>query len=417
MLVSLGFRPLTAAVVCLVANTPPVPFGPVGVPTSMMISVTNVNAAAITRTIGADTAILALIIPFLVLVVICGFKRAIGVWPAAFVAGFSYAVTCLLVSRFLGVELPAIISSLVSLVGLIVFLKFWRPKRVWLFAYDSTSNSTAKIIYTRGQFLTAWSPYLLLMLVMSFWGTPAFAQYVQNKLHWVLNIPHWPGLDGIVYRTAPIVDVPTMYPASYRWDFITAPGTAVLICAIATMAILRISPSRGLKVFRATCSQLMFALVTLAAVVGIGYLANYSGISYTLGLACASYAGKLFPIFSPVIGWLGVFLTGSVTSAAALFGKLQQVTATETGINPVLTTSASLFGGVAGKLISPQSIAIACAATGLVGRETYIFRKTIKYSLILLGLIVLIVLLEAWAVRGIIPVDLGAGLKHLAFST
>jgi L-lactate transport len=415
MLVGLGFRPLTAAVVCLVANTPPVPFGPVGVPTSMMISVTNINGAAITKTIGADTAILALIIPFLVLIVLSGFKRAIEVWPAALVAGFSYALTCLLVSRFLGVELPAIISSLVSLVCLVVFLEFWRPKRVWLFDYDSTNNSAAKISYTRGQFLTAWSPYVLLMLVMSFWGTPAFAHYVQNKLHWVLNIPHWPGLDGIVYRTAPIVDVPTMYPASYRWDFLTAPGTAVLICAIVTMAILRISPSRGLKVFRATCSQLMFALVTLAAVVGIGYLANYSGISYTLGLACASYAGKLFPIFSPVIGWLGVFLTGSVTSAAALFGKLQQVTATETGINPVLTTSASLFGGVAGKLISPQSIAIACAATGLVGRETDIFRKTIKYSLILLGLVVLIVLLEAWAFRGIIPVDPGAGLKQLAF--
>jgi L-lactate permease len=142
----------------------------------------------------------------------------------------------------------------------------------------------------------------------------------------------------------------------------------------------------------------VFALVTLAAVVGIGYLANYSGMSYTLGLACASYAGKLFPVFSPVIGWLGVFLTGSVTSSAALFGKLQQVTATQTGMNPVLTTSASIFGGVAGKLISPQSIAIACAATGLVGRETDIFRKTIKYSLALLGLVVVIVLLEAWVV-------------------
>jgi lactate permease len=252
------------------------------------------------------------------------------------------------------------------------------------------------------------------MSIMSFWGTPAFTRFVQDKLHWVLNIPHWPGLDGIVYRTAPIVDVPTMYPASYRWNFLTAPGTAMLICAVATMAILRISPSRGLKVFAATCKEVEFALVTLAAVVGIGYLANYSGISYTLGLACASYAGKLFPIFSPAIGWLGVFLTGSVTSSSALFGKLQQVTAIQTGINPVLTTSANLFGGVAGKLISPQSIAIASAATGLVGRETDIFRNTIKYSLALLGLVVLIVLLQAWVVPGVIPVDPGAGMTHLA---
>ena len=414
MLIGLGFAPLSAAVICLVANTPPVPFGPVGVPTSMMISVTNIDGTVMTRTIGSDMAILALVVPFLVLVVISGFKRTIEVWPAALVVGLSYAVACFAVSDYLGVELPAIISSFVSMVCLIVFLKFWRPKQIWQFAYDSDNTTQAKTSYTRGRVLTAWSPYVVLMSIMSFWGTPAFTRFVQNKLHWVLNIPHWPGLDGIVYRTAPIVDVPTMYPASYRWDFLTAPGTAMLICAIATMAILRISPARGLKVFRATCNQLVFALVTLAAVVGIGYLANYSGMSYTLGLACASYTDKLFPIVSPVIGWLGVFLTGSVTSSSALFGKLQQVTATQTGINPVLTTSANLFGGVAGKLISPQSIAIACAATGLVGRETDIFRKTIKYSLTLLGLVVLIVLMEAWVVPGAIPVDLGAGMKHLA---
>jgi L-lactate transport len=415
MLIGLGFTPLLAAVVCLVANTPPVPFGPVGVPTSMMISVTNINGTAITKTIGSDMAILALVIPLLVLVVISGVKRTIEVWPAALVAGFSYAVTCFLVSHYLGAELPAIISAFVSMVCLIVFLKFWKPKRIWQFAYDSNDTNQAKTSYTPRQVLTAWSPYLLLMSIMSFWGTPAFTRFVQNKLHWVLNIPHWPGLDGIVYRTAPIVDVPTMYPASYRWDFLTAPGTAMLICAITTMAILRISPSRGLKVFKATGKEVAFALVTLAAVVGIGYLANYSGMSYTLGLACASYAGKLFPIVSPVIGWLGVFLTGSVTSSSALFGKLQQVTATQTGINPVLTTSANLFGGVAGKLISPQSIAIACAATGLTGRETDIFRNTIKYSLTLLGLVVLIVLLQAWVVPGVIPVDAGAGMNHLAF--
>ena len=414
MLIGLGFKPLSAAVVSLVANTPPVAFGPVGVPTSMMVSVTNINGAVMTRTIGSDMAILALVVPFLVLIVIAGFKRAIEIWPAAIVVGLSYAATCFEVSRHLGVELPAIISSFVSMVCLIVFLKFWRPKQIWQFSYDSDNKDPLKTSYTRGQVLTAWSPYLLLISVMSFWGTPSFARFVQDKLHWGLKIPHWPGLDGIVYRTAPIVDVPTIYPASYRWDFLTAPGTAMLICAIATMAILRISPSRGLKVFRATFKEVGFALVTLAAVVGIGYLANYSGISYTLGLACASYAGKFYPVVSPVIGWLGVFLTGSVTSSAALFGKLQQVAATEASINPVLTTSANMFGGVAAKLISPQSIAIACAAAGLVGRETDIFRNTIKYSIALLFLVVLIVLLQAWVVPGLVPVDPGVGMKHLA---
>ena len=177
----------------------------------------------------------------------------------------------------------------------------------------------------------------------------------------------------------------------------------MLVCAIASMGIFRIGPVHGLRIFKATFDQLQFALMTLAMVVGIGYLANYSGMSYTLVLACATYARKVFPVFSPAIGWLGVFLTGSVTSAAALFGKLQQVTATETGLNPVLTTSASLFGGVAAKLISPQSITIACGATGMIGRETEIFRKTFKYSLVLLIFVILVVLLEAWVAPGVIP--------------
>jgi len=416
MLIGLGFPPVSAAIVCLVANTPPVPFGPVGVPTSMMISVTNINGAVMTRAIGLDMAILAVVIPFFMLLVISGFKRSREVWPAALVAGLSYATTCFLVSHYWGVEFPAIISSLVAMVCLIVFFRFWRPKQTWQFSYDAAPENQPKAKYTTRQIWRAWSPYLFLLAIMSFWEMPAFAHFLQNKLHGVLNIPHWPGLDGIVYRNAPIVETPTMYPASYRWDFLTAPGTAMLICAFASMAILRVGPLRGLKVFTATWRQLEFALITLAAVVGIGYLANYSGMSYTLGLACASYTAKLFPIFSPVIGWLGVFLTGSVTSSSALFGKLQQVTALQTGINPVLTTSANLFGGVAGKLISPQSITIACSATGLVGRETDIFRKTIKYSLVLLGFIMLIVLLQAWVIPGTVPEDPATTIKHIELS-
>lgn len=412
MLIGLGFTPVSAAVVCLVANTPPVPFGPVGVPTSMMISVTNIDSAVMTKAIGSDMAMLAVVIPFFMLIVISGFKRAVEVWPAALVAALSYAVTCFVVSHYLGVELPAIISSFVSVVCLVVFLRFWRPKQTWQFSYDAAATNPAKTKYGTRQILRAWSPYLFLLAIMSFWETPVFTQFVQSRLHWVLNIRHWPSLDGIVYQTAPIVDTPTVYGASYRWDFLTAPGTAMLICAIVAMAIFRIGPARGLKVFKATFKQLVFALIMLAVVVGIGYLANYSGMSYTLGLACASYARKLFPVFSPAIGWLGVFLTGSVTSSAALFGKLQQVSATQTGLNPVLTTSANLFGGVTGKLISPQSITVACAATGLVGREPDIFRRTIKYSLALLAVVILIVALQAWAIPGVVPVDPETAMKH-----
>lgn len=411
MLIGMGFAPVAAAVICLVANTPPVPFGPVGVPTQMMISVTKINDGVMTKAIGMDMSLIALIIPIFMLVVLAGWKKTMEVLPAALVAGVSYAITCLIVSQKLGVELPAIISAFVSIVCLIIFLSFWKPKTIWRFANDPEASKETAVRHTAGQVTKAWSPFVVLMAIMGVWGIPAFKHYVINKLHWFVNIPAWPWLDGVVYRTAPIVAKPAKYAASYRWEYFSAAGTAMMIAAAVSMVILGIGPVRGAKVFGKTCKQLSFALVTLASVLGIAYLANYSGMSYSLGLAFANYTGKAFPAFSPVIGWLGVFLTGSVTSSAALFGKLQQVTAVAIGINPVLTTSANLFGGVMGKLISPQSIAIACAATGLVGRETDIFRSTLRYSVILLMLVIVLVLLQAYVVPGAVPVDIVANTQ------
>jgi lactate permease len=404
MLIGLGFSPIPAAVICLVANTPPVPFGPVGVPTSMMISVTGIQGGVITRAIGNDMALMALIVPIFTVVVLAGWKHAKEVLPAALVVGVSYAVTCLIVSRTLGQELPAIISAFVSMVALIAFLKFWKPAQVWRFPDDRDIALETEKKYSAGQIVKAWSPFIIVMIVMGIWGIPAFKAWVSAK-KWFWLVPSWPFLDGVVYRAAPIVPKAAKYAASYRFDYLAAPGTAMMISALISMAILRMSPATGLKVFTKTFKQLSFTLVTLGSVIGIGFLANYSGMSFTLGLAFATYTGMLFPIFSPVIGWLGVFLTGSVTSSAALFGKLQQVTATHIGLNPVLTTSANLFGGVMGKLISPQSIAVACAAVGLVGHETDIFRKSMKYSLILLGITMLVILVQAYVAPGLVPVE------------
>ena len=400
-----SFSAIPAAVICLVANTPPVPFGPVGVPTSMMISVTKINEGVMTRAIGSDMCLMALIIPVFMLVVLSGWKKAIEVLPAAAVVGISYAGTCFLVCHHVGVELPAILSSFASIVALIVFLQFWKPKTIWRFPNDPPVSSATDTTYTGRQIMKAWSSFVVLMIIMGVWGIPAFKSWVLNTRHWLVAIPHWPFLDGVVYRTAPIVSTPAKYAASYRWEFFTAAGTAMLISSLISMVILHISPQRGVKVFGKTCKQLAFALVTLSSVIGIAFLANYSGMSFTLGLAFAHYTGKAFPAVSPVIGWLGVFLTGSVTSSAALFGKLQQVTAIQIGVNPVLTTSANLFGGVMGKLISPQSIAVACAATGLIGRETDIFRKTLKYSVMLLALVIVVVLLQAYVVPWVVPTD------------
>lgn len=405
MLIGLGFSPLTAAVICLVANTPPVPFGPVGVPTNMMISVTQMKAGPITRAIGMDMALLALIIPFFMLVVMTGWKKTFEVWPAPLAAGVSYAITCYLVTQHMGAELPAILSSFVSLIVLAALLKIWKPAEIWRFPSDPPVNATTESKYTTGQIVKAWLPWAVLMTVMGIWGITAFKGWVNAK-HWFVMVGSWPGLDGIVYRVAPVVAKPAKLAASYKWEFFLAPGTAMFISSFIAMMILKISPARGAKVFGKTCKQLVYALITLSSVIGIGILANYSGMSYTLGLAFAHYTGKLFPLFSPVIGWLGVFLTGSVTSSAALFGKLQQVTAGALGINPVLTTSANLAGAVTGKLISPQSIAVACAATGLIGRETDIFRSTAKYSLILLAFIGILILCQAYLMPGMVPQEL-----------
>ncbi len=403
MLIGLGFPPLPAAVICLVANTPPVPFGPVGVPTMMMSTVTGIPATTMARAIGLDMAFMALIIPFFMVVVMVGFKRAKEVIPAALVAGISYAAASLVVSTYFGPELPAIIASVFSLLCLVGFIRFWQPKTIWTFPEEEASPVATGTTYSAGQIFKAWSPFLLLMVVMGIWGTPAFKAYCLKTHHWFLAVPHWPGLDGVVFKAAPIVAKPTAYAASYRWEWLTAPGTAMFLTALISMAVLRIAPATGARVFLKTFKQLRFALITLASVIGLGFLANYSGMSFTLGLAFAVLTGMAFPIFSPVIGLIGVFLTGSVTSSAALFGKLQQVTAITLGLNPVLTTSANLFGGVMGKLISPQSIAVACAAVGLVGHETDIFRKTLKYSMILLGIVVIVVLLQAFAIPWILP--------------
>jgi lactate permease len=320
------------------------------------------------------------------------------------VAGVSYAIASFLVTTYVGPELPAITASIVSLVCLVVFIRFWKPRTIWNFPEDSEAARTAsKQTYSAGQIFKAWSPFLILMVIMAFWGTPVFKNFANKELKWFLLIPHWPGLDGVVYRAAPIVAKPALYAASYRWEWFTAAGTAMLISSIISMVVLGISPATGVRVLGKTFKQLQFTLITLASVLGIGFLANYSGMSFTLGLAFAAYTGMAFPIFSPVIGLVGVFLTGSVTSSAALFGKLQQVTAMSLGMNPILTTSASLFGSDMGKLISPQSIAVACAAVGLVGKETDIFRKTLKYSMILLGMVVVVVLLQAFVIPWVLP--------------
>jgi L-lactate transport len=402
MLIGLGFKPMTAALVCLVANVPPVPFGPVGVPTITTAKVAEVALAPLAQAIGREMIIFSVIIPIFMLVVMVGWKKTKEVLPAAFVAGGSFGLMFFVISNFVGAELTSILSSITSLVVLVGFLKVWKPKTIWRFEHDAQVDMAKETKYSGGEIFRAWSPFLIVMIVMGIWGSTPFKSLVANDLKWFINIKEWPGLHGLVYRVAPIVKAPAVYAASYKLDYFGAAGTALLISSIISLFIIKVNFATAVKVFGKTCKQLVYSVITIASVIGFAYVANYSGMSYSYGLAFAA-TGGLFIVFSPVIGGMGTFLTGSVTSSGSLFGKLQAVSAQQIGINPILTVSANLLGACMGKLISPQSIAVAAASAGLVGKESEIFRSTFKYFLILLGMVVVAILIFAYLIPGIIP--------------
>ncbi|OCA88682.1 lactate permease [Bacillus sp. FJAT-27225] len=402
MLIGLGFNPLKAAVISLVANVPPVPFGPVGTPTIMMSSVTGIDEKVISHAVGTQVTFISIIIPIFMLFVMVGWKKTVEVLPAALVAGIGFAIPFYFITKYMGPILPSIISSVISLLALAAFTRVWKPKTIYRFPDEKETTSGEQKKYSAGEIIHAWSPFYILMGVMTVWGTPSFKNWVLNDLKWFVSIDNWPGLGGVVYKAAPIVKQAEVYAAGYRWDYFSAAGTALMLTAIVSIFILRIKPGTAVKVLGETVNQLKFSLITIASVLGLAYLSNYSGLSFTLGLAFVE-TGKIFIIFSPILGWLGVFLTGSVTSSAALFGKMQQVTAEYLQLNPLLTISANMTGAIMGKLISPQSIAVAAGAVGLAGRENEIFRQTIKYSLMLVALVIVIILIQAYLLPGTLP--------------
>ena len=405
MLIGLGFPVLPAAVICLVGNTVPVPYGPVGMPTITMVNTvfSGIPGAllAVTGSVGGVMCIYALIIPVFMLIVMCGWKATKEVIPLCLIAGISYIIPNFFITRYMGPELPSLLSSLASLVAVIVFLRVWKPKKIWRFEGDTLLANDSRGGYSTGKIIYAWIPFILVTLFMVVWSLQSFKNF-SGKLPFEIGIGPWPGLHGIVYRAPPIVNEPAVYTAIFNFDLFAAIGTALFFISVLTALIFKIKFLEFGKVLIATFKQLKFALLTIILVLSIAHLSNYSGISYTLGLAFVSL-DQLFIIFSPLIGFLGVFLTGSVTSSCALFGNLQRVTAEQLGLNPLITVTASITGAVMGKLVSPQSIAIGAAATGLVGKEGNILNKTGKYAFILLGIGVVIMLILIYVFPGYFP--------------
>jgi len=409
LLVGLGFNPLYAAGLCLIANTAPVAFGALGIPIIVAGQVTGIDAFHIGAMTGRQLPLLSLFVPFWLVFMMDGLRGVKETWPAALVAGLSFAVTQYFTSNFIGPELPDITSALASLICLTLFLKVWQPKRSFAEAKASVGAAVVQPTgsqpspYSFGEIFKAWSPFLILTVLVTIWTLKPFkAAFAPGgaMYNFVFNfaIPH---LDQLVIKTAPIVTAPTAMPAVFKLDPISATGTAIFLSALISMAVLKINFKTGLTTFKETFWELRWPILSIGMVLAFAFVTNYSGMSSTMALVLAG-TGAAFPFFSPFLGWLGVFLTGSDTSSNALFSSLQATTAHQIGVNDTLLVAANTSGGVTGKMISPQSIAVACAATGLVGKESDLFRFTVKHSLFFATIVGLITLVQAYWLTGML---------------
>jgi lactate permease len=393
MLMGLGFEPLYAAGICLVANTAPVAFGAIGIPIIVGAKVAGVDELAMSQMVGRTLPFLSVLIPLYLTVLMAGWKKGIEVWPACLVSGASFAIVQYATSNFIGPMLPDILASLASIICMVIFLKIWHPKESWHFAHEKPSTGKAVLNYSGGQVFRAWAPFILLSIFVAAWGVKPIGAALNH-----LFIAKWsvPELHNLVLRGGKPM------AAVYTMNFLSAAGTAILFAGLFSIPVTGASAGEAMGVAGDTLNKLKWPIFTIAMVIGLAYILNYSGMAVTLGLAFAS-TGALFPFFSAFLGWLGVFMTGSDTSSNALFGKLQFVTADKLGINPIVTTSANSSGGVCGKMISPQSLSVACAATGLIGHEGDIFRFTLKHSLILTSVIGVMAYLQAYVITSWAP--------------
>lgn len=394
MLAGLGFEPLYAAGLCLIANTAPVAFGAIGTPILVAGQVTGLDPAVISRMVGRQLPLLSLFVPFWLVFTMAGWKGLKEVWPAALVSGASFALAQWWTSNYLGPLLPDIISSLVSIVCLVAFLRLWAPARVYRFGNEADGHVQAKGWPQLRTLAYAWSPFLILTVLVGSWGARPVKAALDTA---TLTFPF-----PVVHNALSLPESSQAVPAMFTVNWLSATGTVILLSAILSLAIARVPPRSAVRLFARTVTSLAGPLLTIASVLGLAYVSNAAGMTTAMGTALAG-TGALFPVFSPVLGWLGVFLTGSDTSANAIFGSLQTTSAEGLGVSPVLAVAANSSGGVTGKMISPQSIAVACAATGQAGREAALFRFTLPHSLLLLAIVAAITWLQATVLTWMIP--------------
>ncbi len=398
MLAGVGFAPFEAAALCLLANTSPVAFGSIGVPLVTLATVTGLPLARLSAAVGSICAPVSLFVPAYLVGVQSGRRGLRGVWPAAAVCGAAFAATQFAVSNFIGAQLTDILASLAAMAALLMLLSFWKPKVSLAEAPETPVRERKR--HSTAVLIRAWAPYAFLVLFVLLWGFgPVKARLDRTTVSFA-----WPGLHNAVERIPPVVSHAAPYAAVYSFPWLAASGTACLLAAICgAFLALRMKAAAFVRVCGSTLRKLLLAELTIAAVLALAFLMNYSGATATLGMAFAA-TGRAFPFFSSLLGWLGVFLTGSDTSSNALFGNLQVVTAGRIGLSPVLMAAANSSGGVMGKMISLQSIAVAAAATGLAhSDEARLFRFTLKHSLLLVAIVGVIATLYTYVWPGWIP--------------
>ena len=400
MLAGLGFNPLYAASICLLANTAPVAWGAIGIPIVVGGQVAGISDFALSQMVGRTLPILSVFIPLYLVVLMSGWKKGLEVWPACLVSGGSFAIAQYFSanSPLTAPLLPDLVASIVSIICTVIFLKMWHPKESWHFADEPKREGKETLRYTGGQIFRAWAPFIILSLFVCAWGIKPVNQALDQITKQVFDFA-FPinGLNNMVIDQAGKAK-----PAIYKFNVLSAAGTAILFAWLFSIVVMGASLKTAAGVARDTIKTLAWPIVTIATILGFAYIMNFSGMAITLGYAAAT-TGAAFPFFAALLGWLGVFMTGSDTSTNALFGKLQAVTAEKIGIDPVITMSANTCGGVCGKMISPQSISVATGATGMVGRESEIFRFTFKHSIFLACIVGVLHLLWAYVFPGIVP--------------
>src|SRR5579863_9665262 len=438
-MIGLGFKPFHAAALNLIANTAPVAWGAIGTPIHTLAAVTALPESDLNAMIGRILPFTAVIVPFWLVRTMVGWQETFEVLPAILVVGFSFALTQFFWSNYVDSNLVDIMGGVVSIIAVVVFLRFWKPKKIWRFDYDKNATLLPPLTgeisdqfggewsaekfdgyvkaspYSAGQVLRAWMPFAILSVFVLLWGlpsiklamnqatTPAFRVMLANG-----NVrpgpPGWdvPYLHNAISRNAPIVAKPAPEAARYDFNWLSATGTACFLAAIVSGLLLGESPLLLMRIFWRTLVRMLLAMIAISFMLGLGYVTRYSGLDAVLGLAFTR-TGWLYPFFGTFLGWLGVALTGSDTSSNALFGGLQRITSQQLGIDPILMCAANSAGGVMGKMVDAQSITIATAATEQVGNEGIIFRFVAWHSVALCSIVGVIVLLYAYVFRAAVP--------------